>query len=112
MRDELEFRCAAEAALESLKRHLMKREQNDHAGFEVKEQGGALNVLFEDPAAQFVITPNVPLRQIWIFALATSFKLNWDSKFEEFILPRTGETLSALVNRLISEYHAPGFSRL
>ncbi len=31
---------------------------------------------------------------------------------EEFILPRTGETLATLVNRLISEYHAPGSSHL
>ena len=96
MSDEQDFRRAAEAALGNLKRHLFAREESEQAGFEIEEQGGVLNVLFEDPAARFVITPNAPVRQIWISALATSFKLDWDSKLEEFILPRTGETLSAL----------------
>jgi CyaY protein len=112
MPDEQDFRRAAEAALGNLKRHLYAREEAEQAGFEVEEQGGVLNVLFEDPAARFVITPNTPMRQIWISALATSFKLDWDSKLEEFILPRTGETLSALVDRLIGEHHAPSSGRM
>jgi iron donor protein CyaY len=112
MSDEQDFRRTAEAALGDLKRHLMALEDGEEAGFEVEEQGSVLNVLFEDPAARFVITPNAPVRQIWISALATSFKLNWDSKVEEFILPRTGETLSTLVDRLIGEHHAPSSSRM
>ena len=110
--DEQEFRRTAEAALSNLKRHLFAREEDEQAGFEVEEEGGVLNVLFEDPAARFVITPNTPVRQIWISALATSFKLDWDSKLEEFILPRTGETLCALVDRLIAEHHAPDAGRI
>jgi CyaY protein len=112
MSDEQDFRRAAEAALGNLKRHLFAREESEQAGFEVEEQGGVLNVLFEDPAARFVITPNAPVRQIWISALATSFKLDWDSKLEEFILPRTGETLTALIDRLIGEHHAPSSGRI
>ena len=112
MQDEQDFRRTAEAALGNLKRHLIAREESEQAGFEVEEQGGVLNVLFEDPAARFVITPNAPVRQIWISALATSFKLDWDAKREEFILPRSGETLRALVDRLIGEQHAPGASQL
>jgi CyaY protein len=112
MQDEQDFRRTAEAALDNLKRHLIAREEDEQAGFEVEEQGGVLNVLFEDPAARFVITTNAPVRQIWISALATSFKLDWDSKLEEFLLPRTGETLRALVDRLIGEQHAPGASRI
>ena len=112
MQNEQEFRRASEAALENLKRHLFAREEDEQAGFEVEEQGGVLNILFEDPAARFVITPNTPVRQIWISALATSFKLDWDAKREEFILPRSGETLRALVDRLIGEQHAPNASRL
>ena len=112
MQDEQDFRRAAEAALGNLKRHLYAREEAEQAGFEVEEQGGVLNVLFEDPAARFVITPNTPMRQIWISALATSFKLDWDSKLEEFVLPRTGETLRALVDRLIGEHHAPSSGRV
>jgi CyaY protein len=112
MQDEQDFRRTAEAALDNLKRHLIAREEDEQAGFEVEEQGGVLNVLFEDPAARFVITPNAPVRQIWISALATSFKLDYDSKLEEFILPRTGETLSTLVDRLIGEHHSPSASHL
>ncbi|MFZ0743139.1 MAG: iron donor protein CyaY [Terracidiphilus sp.] len=103
MLDELEFRRAAESALESLKRHLILREEEDNAGFEVEEQNGVLNVLFEEPAVKFVITPNAPVRQIWISALATSFKLDWDATSGAFVLPRTGEQLEALVDRLIEE---------
>lgn len=112
MPDEQDFRRTAEAALGNLKRHLIAREESEQAGFEVEEQGGVLNVLFEDPAARFVITANAAVRQIWISALATSFKLDWDSMLEEFILPRTGETLRALVDRLIGEHHAPSSSSL
>ena len=63
-----------------LKRHLIEREEDEDAGFEVEEQNGVLNVLFEDPPGKFVITPNTPVRQIWISALSTSFKLDWDAK--------------------------------
>ena len=111
MSDEQDFRRTAEAALGNLKRHLFAREEAEQAGFEVEEQAGVLNVLFDDPAARFVITPNTPVRQIWISALATSFKLDYDSILEEFILPRTGETLSTLIDRLIGEHHAPSPSR-
>lgn len=105
MPDEHVFLRSAEAALAGLKRHLIEREQHAKAAFEIEEQGGSLNILFEDPGARFVITPNAPLQQIWIEALSKSSKLNWDSGMEEFILPNTGETLIAVVDRLIGEYH-------
>jgi iron donor protein CyaY len=104
MQDEQEFRRSAEAALEGLKKHLIEREEKDDAGFEVEEQNGVLNVLFEEPAGKFVITPNTPVRQIWISALSTSFKLDSDAKMEAFYLPRTGEALITLVDRLIAEH--------
>ena len=103
MRDDTEFRRAADAALDGLKQHLIEREEESGSEFEVEEQGGVLNVLFEQPGGKFVITPNAPVRQIWISALATSFKLDWDSRMEKFIYPRTGETLITLVDRLIEE---------
>ncbi|HZB88795.1 MAG TPA: iron donor protein CyaY [Terracidiphilus sp.] len=103
MQDELEFRRAAESALDALKKHLIAREEEDEAGFEVEEQNGALNVLFEEPPSKFVITPNAPVRQIWISALSTSFKLDWDGTAKAFVLPRTGEQLEPLVDRLINE---------
>ena len=102
--DELEFRRHAELALETLKQHLIEREEDEDAGFEVEEQNGVLNVLFEEPPGKFVITPNTPIRQIWISALATSFKLDWDAEESAFVLPKTGEALTPLVDRLIADH--------
>jgi len=104
MLDELEFRSLVETALNSLMRHLMKLEEESDARFEVEQQGGVLNVEFEEPAGKFVITPNAPMRQIWISALSTSFKLDWDEAASAFVLPRTGEQLMPLVDRLIAEH--------
>jgi CyaY protein len=106
MQDELEFRRNVEVALEELKQHLIEREEDLDAGFEVEEQNGVLNVLFEEPAGKFVITPNTPVRQIWISALSTSFKLDWDAASSAFVLPRTGEVLTPLIDRLIGEHLA------
>jgi len=106
MLDELEFRRHAEVAIEALKQHLIEREEEEDAGFEVEEQNGVLNVVFENPAGKFVITPNTPVRQIWISALSTSFKLDWDAEESVFVLPRTGEALTPLIDRLISEHQA------
>jgi iron donor protein CyaY len=103
MMDELQFRRTAESALDALKRHLIEREEEADAGFEVEEQNGVLNVLFDHPPGKFVITPNAPVRQIWISALSTSFKLDWDAKASAFVLPRTGEQMARLVDRLIEE---------
>lgn len=102
MMDELEFRRQAEAAIEALKQHLIELEESEDAGFEVEEQSGALNVVFEEPAGKFVITPNTPVRQIWISARSTSFKLDWDGG--RFVLPRSGEELAPLIERLIQEH--------
>ena len=101
MMDELEFRRTAESALDTLKRHLIEREEDEEAGFEVEEQNGVLHVVFENPPGKFVITPNTPVRQVWISALSTSFKLEWDAKAATFVLPRTGEQIVPLVDRLI-----------
>jgi iron donor protein CyaY len=101
--DEVEFRRAAEGALDALKKHLIAREEEDEAGFEVEEQGGVLNIVFEEPPGKFVVTPNTPVRQIWISALSTSFKLDWNASAGVFVLPRTGEKLIPLVDRLIDE---------
>jgi CyaY protein len=106
MLDEQDFRRVAGTSLDSLMQHLILREEEAEAGFEVEEQGGAVHVLFEEPAGKFVITPNAPMRQIWISALSTSFKLDWDETASAFVLPRTGEHLMVLVDRLIGEHLA------
>ena len=101
MLEELDFRRKAEAAVESLKKSLIAAE--DDAPIEVEEQNGVLNVVFEEPPAKFVITPNTPVRQIWISALSTSFKLDWSESANDFVLEKTGEHLKALVGRLVNQ---------
>ncbi len=99
---EGEFRARAEAAMNALKKHLYDAEEE--GGFEVEEQGGVLNLVFEVPPGKFVITTNAPVRQIWISALSTSFKLDWDSTAGEFVLPKSNERLIPLVDRLVREH--------
>jgi len=103
MLDESQFRSSAEAALNILMQHLIRREQETDSSFEVDEQNGVLTLAFEEPPAKFVITPNAPVRQIWISALSTSFKLDWSEEAAAFTLPRTGDPLLELVDRLIAE---------
>jgi len=100
MLDENDFRKHADAALESLKQRLIAAE--DSADMEVEDQSGALHISFED-GSRFVISPNAPARQIWISALATSFKLDWSEAGDDFVLLRTGERLQPLVGRLINQ---------
>jgi frataxin len=100
MMDENLFRKNADAALESLEQSLILAEET--ADFEVEDQSGALHVSFDD-GSKFVISPNTPVRQIWISALSTSFKLDWVNSEEDFVLAKTGEGLKALVARLINQ---------
>jgi len=102
MLDETTFRRNADTALESLKKSLITAEES--GGFEVEENSGALNVLFDDPPGKFVITPNAPVRQIWISALSTSFKLDWSDNLGEFVLPKDNTSLLPLVSRLINQH--------
>ncbi len=100
MLGENDFRKRADAALESLKQSLITAEES--ADIEVEDQAGALHISFED-GSRFVISPNAPVRQIWISALATSFKLDWSDAKQDFVLPKTGEELKPLVSRLINQ---------
>jgi iron donor protein CyaY len=93
-----EFAARADEALESLQRGLM--DLADREGFEVELQGGVLNLYFEEPSeTRFVVSPNAPVRQIWVSALVRSFKLSWSAERSAFELD--GETLPALLERLV-----------
>ncbi|HZQ69681.1 MAG TPA: iron donor protein CyaY [Terriglobales bacterium] len=100
MLDENAYRKHAEPAIESLKKALIAAE--DSADIEVEDQAGALHVSFDD-GSRFVISSNPPARQIWISALATSFKLDWSESENDFVLQKSGERLKALVARLINQ---------
>lgn len=100
MLDENDFHKRADHALESLKQSLFAAEES--ADLEVEDQSGALHISFDD-GSRFVISPNAAVRQIWISALATSFKLDWSEANQDFVLPKTGEELKPLVSRLINQ---------
>jgi iron donor protein CyaY len=100
MLDEIAFRNHADAALSSLKQSLITAEES--ADIEVEDQSGALHISFED-GSRFVVSPNAPVRQIWISALATSFKLDWSEAERDFVLGKTNEKLKPLMARLINQ---------
>jgi len=94
---EQEFRVKSDAALEDARRSLLTLA--DKEGFEVELQNGVLNVVFEEPSdMKFVVSPNAPVRQIWVSALARSYKLSWSPELGRFALD--GETLPTLLARL------------
>jgi CyaY protein len=100
--DEHEFRKKSDAALDSLKRRLL--ELGDEHGFEVEGSGDKLELLFEEPEeVRFVISPNTAVRQIWISALTTSFKLDWSDPSQAFVLGKTGENLEQLMGRILTQ---------
>lgn len=97
---EQDFRVKADEALEGLRRALLPLA--DEEGFEVELQNGVLNVVFEEPVpAKFVVSPNAPVRQIWVSALSRSFKLAWSDEKQTFVLD--GEALPVLVERLAKQ---------
>ena len=100
MIDEQEFQLRADEALQNLYKALGKA--GDEHDFEA-DFGGALTVEFEDPPAKFVVSPNSPVRQIWVSAHSRSFKLDWDQARGEFVLPETGQSLKALIQDAISK---------
>jgi iron donor protein CyaY len=97
-----EFRNRADTALETLRKRL--QQLGDEYNFEVEGESGRLDLLFEEPEeTRFVISPNAPVRQIWISALTTSFKLGWSDAAQTFALVNSGETLAQVMSRILSQ---------
>src|SRR5712691_13415392 len=101
MLDEQDFKKRADEALGTLHRLLLSAA--DDYGFDVDFNSGALGIEFEEPPAKFVISPNTPVRQIWVSALAKSYKLDWDVVENAFIHVESGDTLKQLVEKVISK---------
>jgi iron donor protein CyaY len=96
-----EFRVKSDDALEDARRALLPLA--DKEGFEVELQNGVLQVLFEEPTeSKFVVSPNAPVRQIWVSALSRSFKLAWSPSTSAFALD--GEPLYVLLERLVRQH--------
>src|SRR5215471_7436592 len=102
MIDEQRFKKLADDALASLNRDLIAA--SDDYGFEVDFNSGALGVEFEDPPAKFVISPNAPVRQIWVSANNKSYKLDWDIVENSFVHSDSGDTLKELIEKAIGKH--------
>jgi len=100
--DEQEFRTRADTSLQSLYKRLS--EASDRYGFEPDFNAGALAIEFEEPKAKFVVSPNTPVRQIWVSAHSKSFKLDWDPAKEAFVLPATEQTLQDFIASAIGQH--------
>lgn len=95
---EQDFRLQSDRALEDLQHALLPLA--DEEGFEVELQNGVLQVIFEEPTAtKFVVSPNAPVRQVWVSALSRSYKLAWSGAGTGFALD--GERLPDLMQRLV-----------
>jgi CyaY protein len=94
---EQEFRLRADEAIDQAQRALLPLA--DAEGFELELQNGVLQIVFEEPAAaKFVVSPNAPVRQVWLSAMSRSFKFSWSDERNAFTLD--GETLNAALERL------------
>jgi CyaY protein len=99
--DEQEFRRKADEAMNLLYRAL--NDAADDYGFEVDNQAGAISIEFEEPKGRFVISPNAPVRQIWVSAHSKSFKLDWDSVENTFVYGSERQPLKSLIAAAISK---------
>ena len=99
--DDQEFKNRSEKSLQALYRRLTAA--SDGADFEADFNSGALTVEFEDPPAKFVVSPNAPVHQIWVSAHSKSYKLDWDSVANDFVLSSSGQSLTELIQDAIGK---------
>lgn len=98
--DEQLFQTRASESMDRL--YEMLNRAAETRDFEADLDAGALKIEFDDPPARFVVSPNSPVRQLWVSANVKSFKLDWSDAAREFVLPATGQTLPALMGEQIS----------
>jgi len=99
--DDQEFKNFADQALDNLYQRLVA--SSDQHDFEVDFNAGALAVEFDSPPGKFVVSPNSPVRQIWVSAHSKSFKLDWDAARGEFVLTGTGQSLAELMGEAVGK---------
>jgi len=101
MLDDQQFQLKADQSLRTLYKALAAAaEEHD---FET-DFGGTLTIEFDDPPAKFVVSPNSPVKQIWVSALGKSFKLAWDPEKNDFVLPDTRQTLQQVIEDSIGRH--------
>jgi iron donor protein CyaY len=99
--DEQEFKKRADESLNLLYKRLTAA--SDEADFEPDFNSGALAIEFSDPPGKFVISPNTPVRQIWVSAHSKSYKLDWNPVENTFVLAQSGQSLTELIQDAISK---------
>jgi CyaY protein len=99
--EEQEFKTRADEALSGLYKKLSHA--SDQYDFEPDFNAGALAIEFEGPKTKFVVSPNTPVRQIWVSAHSKSFKLDWDESRKAFVLQESGQTLDELIASAIEK---------
>lgn len=75
---------------------------SDAHEFEVDQNAGTITIEFDEPRAKFVVSPNSPVRQIWVSALTRSFKFDWEEARGAFVLPADGRSLREMMSEAIS----------
>src|SRR5260370_7768789 len=95
--DDQEFKRRADHSLNALYKKLAAA--SDDGEFEVDFNSGALSIAFERPPGKFVISPNAPVRQIWVSARPKSFTLAWDEVPTESVFSPTDPPLLPLIHK-------------
>ena len=102
MLTEEDFRNKSAEAIDDLEERVI-RVAEEHE-FEVETGGGMLTLIFEEPApSRFIVSPNSPARQIWVSALSTSYKFDWDDNAKSFVLDKTREPFLKVMGNLLGQ---------
>jgi CyaY protein len=96
-----EFQQRSDESLEALYARLAAASEDFE--FDVEMNNGALTVEFEEPRERFVVSPNSPVKQIWVSAHVQSFKFDWKPEAGAFVLPDSGKTLEQLMVEAIQK---------
>jgi CyaY protein len=107
MMEEQDFKLKADQSLTQLYNALAAA--SDDYDFDT-DFGDALTIEFEQPKAKFVVSPNAPVRQIWVSAHSRSFKLDYDGSKGEFVLAESGETLKQLISNAVGQQIGKSFT--
>ncbi len=94
-----EFRDRADEALSELQRKLSAA--SEEYDFDADFNNGALTIEFEEPPTRFVVSPNAPVKQIWVSAHLKSQKLDWDAEAGTFVVG--GKTLVDVIQEAVSQ---------
>ncbi len=92
-----EFSTIADREMEDLHERLAAA--TEQHPFDIDFNAGALTVEFEETPAKFVVSPNSPVKQIWVSANLKSYKLDWDPAKKAFVTE--GKTLAQVVGDAI-----------